>query len=126
MALDFDFLSDKVDLIFNVFKGFQTPAIIILTSEQGGWGDSEADPTEIPVNAIIVSWKQIDVERTSFYDLIQANDLIALVKGSEITQEVKTDDKVKYTDRFGNEKSYKIEAVDDTFGSLYTLLIRSA
>jgi len=127
MAIDTDFLQNIVDnAIFPVFEGLQTSATITLASDQDGWEASEAAPSVLPVNAIIVSWKQIDVERTTFYDLVQVNDLVALVKGSEITQEVKTDDEFTYTNRFSNTKTYKIVAIDDTFSALYSILIRSA
>jgi hypothetical protein len=79
------------------------------------------------VDVIVSSFRKEDVERSSFYDSIQVNDLVGLVKGSQIPVVVGSDDSLKITDRKNVVTKYAIVGFDkDAADAVYLFLLRAS
>ena len=115
------------ETIFNVFSSLTLSGKLIMTSDVDGWDDTPSNPDNYDLDVIISNFRRVDVERTSFYNLIQVNDVIALVKGSQITVPLDTADSMQIIDRLGTTKKYSIVAFDvDPAGALYIILLRAS
>lgn len=113
--------------IFNVFGSLVLQGNLIIASDNDGWSDLPPTPDEYPVDVLRTSYSKLDAEKVSFYEFIQVNDVVALVKGEQVTVPIDTADALEITDRFSRTIRYDIVAFDvDAADALYILLLRAS
>lgn len=83
-----------------------------------GWDDPSEETNDVRV--IIDKLSQEDVEKTSFYDLIQPTDVVGLIPGNDLLLAMKASNTLQIADR-----TFTIVAFDtDAFEALFTVLLR--
>lgn len=126
MAL-IDLFQGLPDTIFTIFASLILPGVLIIDSDDDGWANTAPVNPTYPVDVIRTSLSKEDAQKTSFYEHIQVSDVVALVKGSQVTIPLDTADALQITDRFNRTIKYHIVAFDvDAADALYILLLRAS
>lgn len=111
-----------VKIIFKVLRSLVHPATYTAVVKDGFSSDTE---TEYPVDAIIDSFSERDVQFLSFSNLIQPQDMKGLIRGAQLTVRPSSKDYLTVTDSSPFAGKYKVIAWDtDPAVALYTLLLR--
>ena len=111
-----DTFHSAAETAFNVFSSLVKQGVYTYVVDDGFTSSS----TDYPINVIVGSFSQEDVQRASFSALIQPTDMQGLVKGSDLSVPVTTEG-VMSVDGI----NYGIVAFDtDPAEALFILLLR--
>ena len=125
MALKDVFLK-AADTAFTVFESITHEADYVQIT-QSSWSDEPAKETLFPVDLILESLAQRDVQFLSFSNLLQPTDLKGLIKGIQLPRPLTTQDlvRVKADIQFPQDREFHVIAWNvDPADAVYTLLLR--